>query len=127
MLLSAMNILVKGMSIVLIGMLSAKWAIVYVAADLGLYLSIKVLRKDFWFWIQCEGWLSSFLISLVARIVEKIIADFTSGGKRTFALSVRTSLWEKPHFIAPTLCKNQSLLGSQTRWAELVGFSVYWF
>ena len=91
MLLSAMNILVKGMSIVLIGMLGAKWAIAYIVADLVLYLVIKVLRGDFWYWIQCEGLLSSLLISLFARVMVKIIADFTSLGERNFAWSEKMS------------------------------------
>ena len=90
-LMSALNILVKGMSIVLIGMLSAKWAIAFVTADLGLYLVIKVLRGDFWYWIQCEGLLSSLLISLFARVMVKIIADFTSLGERNFAWSEKMS------------------------------------
>ena len=114
MFMSAMNILVKGMSIVLIGMLGAKWAIAYVVADLVLYLSIKVLRGDFWYWVQCEGWRSAVAVGLVARIVEKVVVDFTSVGKRTFALSERTLHWEEPHFIALTRCKIQSNFAIQT-------------
>ena len=89
--MSALNVLVKGMSTTLIGMLGAKWAIAYIAADLGLYLAIKVLRGDFWYWIQIDSWISSVLLGLVTRIVVKIVADFTNLGECTFAWSERMS------------------------------------
>ena len=79
-LMSGLNILVKGLSVVLIGMLGAKWAITYIAADVGLFLAVKIARGDFYYWIPLNGWalvVSSFLV----RVVIKVIVDFTSLGE----------------------------------------------
>ena len=78
--MSAVNILVKSLSVVLIGMLGAKWAIAYVAADIGLFLAIKVARGDFYYWFPVEGWASA-AVSFIFRLVVKVVADFTSLGK----------------------------------------------
>ena len=78
--MGAINILVKGLSVVLIGMLGAKWAIAYVAADIGLFLLIKVARGDFYYWIPVDGWALAVL-SFLVRIIIKIIVDFTSIGE----------------------------------------------
>ena len=79
-LMSALNILVKGLSVVLIGMLGAKWAIAYIAADVGLFMAIKVARGDFYYWFPLEGW-ALVIISFFCRIVIKVVADFTSLGE----------------------------------------------
>ena len=78
--MSALNILVKGLSVVLIGMLGAKWAIIYIAADIGLFLVIKIARGDFYYWIPLDGW-ASIVFSLVMRVMAKVIVDFTSIGE----------------------------------------------
>ena len=79
-LLSAINILVKSLSVVLIGMLGANWAIAYIAADVGLFMAIKVARGDFYYWFPLEG-LALALVSFLARIMIKAIVDFTSIGE----------------------------------------------
>ena len=78
--MSAINIFVKSLSVVLIGMLGAKWAITYIAADVGLFLAIKVARGDFYTWIPVEGW-TSIVVSFIWRIGVKVIVDFTSLGE----------------------------------------------
>ena len=65
---------------VLIGMLGAKWALAYVAADLGLFLFIKIARGDFYYWFPFEGW-ALFVVSFLVRIIIKVIVDFTSIGE----------------------------------------------
>ena len=87
-LMSAVNILVKSLSVVLIGMLGAKWAIAYVTADVGLFLAIKVARGDFYYWIPLEGW-TSIVVSFILRIAMKAVVDFTSLGK------MMTQAWHK--------------------------------
>jgi hypothetical protein len=53
------------------------WVNIYVGADLGLYLMIKILRGDFWYWVPAGGFLE-FVLSIVGRIMVKVITDFTS-------------------------------------------------
>ena len=79
-LMGAINILVKGLSVVLIGMLGAKWAITYVTADIGLFLLIKVARGDFYYWFPLDGWALAVL-SFLVRIIIKVVVDFTSIGE----------------------------------------------
>jgi hypothetical protein len=45
-------------------------------ADLGLYLAVKIGRKDFSYWMPLDG-LLEHLVSLLMRIVAKMITDFT--------------------------------------------------
>ena len=79
-LIGAMNILVKSLSVVLIGMLGANWAIAYIAADVGLFMAIKVARRDFYYWFPLEGW-TQVIISFFCRLVMKVVVDFTSLGE----------------------------------------------
>ena len=65
---------------VLIGMLGAKWALAYVAADLGLFLFIKFARGDFYYWFPLDGWALAVL-SFLVRIIIKVVVDFTSIGE----------------------------------------------
>ena len=65
---------------VLIGMLGAKWALAYVAADLGLFLFIKIARGDFYYWFPLDGWALAVL-SFLVRIIIKVVVDFTSIGE----------------------------------------------
>mmetsp|Transcript_14619 Transcript_14619/g.29983 ORF Transcript_14619/g.29983 Transcript_14619/m.29983 type:complete len:1930 (-) Transcript_14619:32-5821(-) len=74
---SAGMLLIRCFTIVLLGLISSKWVFFYIGADLGLYLTVKMLRADFFHWIPFEG---SYEIvgSILTRIIIKVITDFTS-------------------------------------------------
>ena len=80
-LMSGLNILVKGLSVVLIGMLGAKWAITYIAADVGLFLAVKIARGDFYYWIPIDDKWVLVVSSFILRLVQKVVIDFTSLGE----------------------------------------------
>jgi hypothetical protein len=77
-LFSAGMLLTRCYSIVLMGLLGSKFAFAFVGADLGLYLLVKVLRKDFWYWLPLGNNKLELFSSLIARIMVKIITDFTA-------------------------------------------------
>jgi hypothetical protein len=76
-LLSAGMLLIRCTTIVLLGLIGGSWAILYIGTDLGLYLLVKILRGDFWYWIPLGGNLE-IGNSILFRVVIKVIVDFTS-------------------------------------------------
>jgi hypothetical protein len=57
--------------------MGGSWAFLYIGADLGLYMLVKILRGDFWYWLPFGGNTEIFS-SIIARVIVKIILDFTS-------------------------------------------------
>ena len=76
-LLTAGMLLIRCTTIVLLGLMGGSWAFLYIGADLGLYLLVKLLRGDFWYWISLGSNLE-ILSSILGRVMTKIIVDFTS-------------------------------------------------
>merc|ERR1711965_432251 len=74
---SACMLVIRCMTIVVLGLLGSRWVTLYIGADLGLYLLVKILRGDFWYWIPLGGNIE-ILSSILMRVVIKIITDFTS-------------------------------------------------
>jgi hypothetical protein len=70
-------LLIRCTTIVLLGLMGGSWALLYIGADLGLYLLVKILRGDFWYWIPA-GVNVEIVSSILMRVVVKIITDFTS-------------------------------------------------
>jgi hypothetical protein len=77
MLLSSGMLVIRCTTIVLLGLIGGSWAFLYIGADLGLYILVKILRGDFWYWIPLGGNLE-ILTSILFRVIVKIIVDFTS-------------------------------------------------
>jgi hypothetical protein len=77
MLVTTGMLLIRCTTIVLLGVMGGSWAFLYIGADLGLYLLIKILRGDFWYWLPLGG-SEEFMCSFLVRVVSKIIVDFTS-------------------------------------------------
>jgi hypothetical protein len=65
------------MTIVVIGLLGGSWISLYVCADMLLYLLVKMLRGDFWYWIPAGGNVE-IVNSIVIRVLVKVVTDFTS-------------------------------------------------
>jgi hypothetical protein len=76
-LLSAGMLLIRCTTIVLLGLMGGSWAFLYIGVDLGLYLFVKILRGDFWYWIPVGGNIE-IVSSIMCRVLVKIIVDFTS-------------------------------------------------
>jgi hypothetical protein len=76
-LLSAGMLLIRCMIIVLLVLIEGSWVALYIGADLGLYLVVKILRGDFWYWVPLGG-KAEIACSIVMRVFIKVIADFTS-------------------------------------------------
>jgi hypothetical protein len=77
MLFSAGMLVIRCMTIVVLGLLGGRWVFSYVGADLGLYLLVKILRKDFWYWMPVGGNIE-ILSSILCRMTVKVVTDFTS-------------------------------------------------
>ena len=76
-LLTAGMLLIRCMTIVLLGVKGGSWVALYTSADMGLYLLVKVFRGDFWYWMPLGG-KAEILSSFLARVMIKIITDYTS-------------------------------------------------
>jgi hypothetical protein len=74
---SAGMLVIRSMTIVVLGLLGGKWVSLYVGADLGLYLLVKILRGDFWHWMPLGG-NTEIVFSIVCRVLVKVVTDFTS-------------------------------------------------
>jgi hypothetical protein len=57
--------------------MGGSWVFLYIGADLGLYILVKILRGDFWFYIPLGGNIE-IVSSIIFRVIVKIIVDFTS-------------------------------------------------
>jgi hypothetical protein len=77
MLFSAGMLLIRSIMVVVLGLLGGRWVSLYVGADLLLYLFVKVLRGDFWYWAPVGG-NAEIVMSIFARILVKVVTDFTS-------------------------------------------------
>jgi hypothetical protein len=77
MLFTAGMLLIRCTTIVLLGLIGGSWAFLYIGADLGLYLLVKILRGDFWYWLPFGGNIE-IVSSIIMRVVVKIVVDFTS-------------------------------------------------
>jgi hypothetical protein len=76
-LLTAGMLLIRCTTIVLLGLIEGSWAFLYIGADLVLYLLVKILRGDFWYWMPLGG-KAEVANSILGRVSVKIIVDFTS-------------------------------------------------
>jgi hypothetical protein len=92
MLLSAGMLLIRCTTIVLLALIGGNWAFLYIGADLGLYLLVKILRGDFWYWIPLGGNIE-IVSSILMRVIVKIIIDFTSNMQARHPNEVGGTSW----------------------------------
>jgi hypothetical protein len=76
-LLSAGMLLIRCATIVVVGSIGGMWVASYIGADLGLYFAVKILRRDFWYWLPLGG-KTEILSSIFLRLIIKVITDFTT-------------------------------------------------
>jgi hypothetical protein len=77
MLLSAGMLLIRCTTIVLLGLIGGRWAILYLGFDVCLYLFVVLVRRDFWFHVPYGG-KTEAVNSIICRVFGKIIVDSTS-------------------------------------------------
>jgi hypothetical protein len=77
MLFSAGMLVIRCMIVVVLGLLGGRWVSLYVGADIGLYLLVKIFRGDFWYWAPVGG-NAEIVTSIIARVLVKVVTDFTS-------------------------------------------------
>ena len=85
-------LLVKALVLVLLGLVSRSVAFLYIGADIGLFLLFKILRDDFYYWMPLDGYVG-IIVSLLCRVIGKVVTDFTSNGEsdkgRRYFCSIR--------------------------------------
>ena len=69
--------MIRCLTIVLLGMIGMNWALAYIGLELVLFLAVKIFRGDFWYWLPLGG-NAEIVSSIVARILVKLVTDFTS-------------------------------------------------
>jgi hypothetical protein len=74
---SAALLVIRCTTIVILGLMGKKWVFIYIGSDLGFYIVVKLLRGDFWYWIPA-GHNFEIPVSIFARVLVKIVTDFTS-------------------------------------------------
>jgi len=74
---SALMVLARSTTTAMFLLTSVKGFAVYMCADVGFYLAVKVWRKDFWHLIPIDG-VSGVVVSFMVRVAVKTITDFTA-------------------------------------------------
>ena len=80
MVISSAMILVRALTLLLLGRSDKKLLIAYISLDLGFYLLLKIIRQDFYHWFPFNSGVE-IPLSILARVIMKVITDFTSMGK----------------------------------------------
>ena len=76
-LLASSQLLSRAMGYALIGASIGKRYVMFeIALELFIYLLYKIVRSDFYYWMNIHG-VIGFLIACSMRVIIKIIADFT--------------------------------------------------
>ena len=73
---STLMLLVRAFSSAMMMLVNKRYFMAYMAGDMALYLSQKVGRGDFHYWLPVDGAFGLFA-SLLLRVLVKTIADFT--------------------------------------------------
>ena len=75
--LASSQLLSRAMGYALIGASIGKRYVMFeIALELFIYLLYKIVRSDFYYWLNDQG-VTRFLIACSMRVIIKIIADFT--------------------------------------------------
>ena len=75
-LFSSCHIMMKVLSVALLASCYPTFLVLYFCGDILLYFVYKLLRRDFSYWVRLPTIMSAIL-SVVARLVMKLICDYT--------------------------------------------------
>ena len=84
-LISAVMLLIRAFVLVLLGLVSRSAVFLYIGADIGLFLLVKIVRDDFFYWIPLHGFWE-IVMSILGRVVGKVVLDFTSLGETIYEI-----------------------------------------
>ncbi|GMI42982.1 hypothetical protein TeGR_g4188 [Tetraparma gracilis] len=135
---SALLLLVRSVSFALLVMAGGRWVLVYLVSDMGLYVTYKILRRDFWHWIPLEG-AASVVESVLERLLVKVLVDFTGviqfraagemgGAWFTFSTVVTLAVsFISTHFYYASLEENEEgVMMEGDAWMMVGGLSAGW-
>ncbi|GMH67149.1 hypothetical protein TrST_g14100 [Triparma strigata] len=74
--LSFAHVMLRTFSCALLAVTNTRWLIYYLAADMGLFFLFKIMRKDFFYFINLRG-IVRLSISILNRLIVKVMVDFT--------------------------------------------------
>jgi hypothetical protein len=100
---SALLLLVRGFSAAALLFVDSKYFALYSLIEMGIYLLYKLLRRDFYYWMPLEGAVGIFL-SLLMRIVVKVVTDFTGVLQFRGAAELGGIYWSMNSLIALSSC-----------------------
>ena len=70
---STAQFLAKIISMALLGAVSKTWAFGYIVGDIVLYLLYTLVRNDFFYYVPFQSYIGSIGLSLLCRIMDKVI------------------------------------------------------
>jgi len=76
MLMSTLHNLSRSAGYAILAVEDTMFAVKFFGAEMGVYLTYKLVRRDFWWWGNIEG-VVSVVLSFLERSIVKVIADFT--------------------------------------------------
>jgi hypothetical protein len=126
----------------LLGLRGLKWPLAYIGGDLLLYLLVKIARDDLWYWLPIESRKLHLFVSILVRIITKVVTDFTSlvhlrhpqeVGGIYWAFSFLLTMGSLPVAIILTEHVDEAELGRKLAWvvvksiipATLIMFGIF--
>ena len=100
---SALLLLIRSFSAAMLILVKKRYFALYLASDMALYLLQKVARGDFHYWIPIDGALG-LLISLIVRVMVKILTDFTGVIHFRHPHELGGFYWTMNMFLALLVC-----------------------
>ncbi|GMH78487.1 hypothetical protein TrST_g4778 [Triparma strigata] len=74
--LSFAHVMLRTFSCALLVVTNKRWLLYYLAADMGLFFLYKIVRKDFFYYVNLTG-IARLVGTIVERITIKVMVDFT--------------------------------------------------
>jgi hypothetical protein len=103
MLNSMLLLLIRSFSTAQLALVDVRYAQLYYACDMGLYLLQKTLRGDFHYWLPIDGKLG-LIVSGIMRVGIKTITDFTGIVQFRGSAELGGAYWTFNMFMALIMC-----------------------
>lgn len=77
---SSVTLLMRASAAALLISSHVNYFVAYLVGDMILYLTQKVARGDFWYWVPIKGHAANFFLSLLFRVTMKVRRQQSEGG-----------------------------------------------